>query len=55
MKTETVKCPIKGHKHELELKDHPERPGLSVAYCGGVIVYQAKKQPQSTYRKRYSK
>jgi len=58
MTNQTVKCPIKGHKHELELKEHPERSDLWVAYCGDRIVIQtAKKYPKRTkrtYRKKSS-
>ena len=38
-----VACPVRWHKHKLEVKPSPDRPDLVVAYCGERIVYQAGK------------
>lgn len=40
-KPKTVRCPVRGHRHELELLPHPERPDLVIARCGDRDVYQA--------------
>jgi hypothetical protein len=40
-KPKTVACPLRGHKHDLALIPHPERPDLVIARCGDRDVYQA--------------
>lgn len=40
-KAKTVVCPLRGHKHDLELVPHPDRPDLVIARCEGRDVYQA--------------
>lgn len=37
----TVRCPLRGHHHDLPLVAHPERPDLVLARCEGRDVYQA--------------
>lgn len=41
-KPKTVKCPLRGHKHDLPLIPHPDRPDLVIARCGDRDVYQAR-------------
>jgi len=37
-----AQCPIRGHRHKLELVTDPDRPDLLVAYCDGrAVVRQA--------------
>jgi len=40
-KPKTVKCPLRGHKHDLPLVPHPDRPDLVIARCDNRDVYQA--------------
>jgi len=44
-KPTTIPCPIRGHSHNLELMDHPDRDDLVIARCGRRDVYQAPKNP----------
>jgi hypothetical protein len=41
LKPKTVACPLRGHKHDLALVPHPDRPDLVIARCAGRDVYQA--------------
>jgi len=41
-KPKTVRCPLRGHNHELPLIPHPNRPDLLIAQCSGRDVYQAR-------------
>lgn len=45
-KPKTVKCPLRGHKHELPLIPSPGRPDLLIAQCSGRDVYQMRAAPQ---------
>jgi hypothetical protein len=40
-KPKTVKCPLRGHHHDLPLISHPDRPDLVLARCGDRDVVQA--------------
>lgn len=41
----TVPCPVRGHKHDLALVPHPDRPDLVIARCGDRDVYQTRAKP----------
>lgn len=40
-KVTAVPCPLKGHKHDLALIPHPDRPDMVIARCNGRDVYMA--------------
>jgi len=42
IKIEPVQCPIKGHRHKIELVPYPERPDMLIGYCDGREVYMCK-------------
>ena len=52
---ETVKCPLKGHYHEIELLPHPETPGKVVGYCGKRAVIEMDAPKPKTIRRSYSR
>jgi hypothetical protein len=43
----TIKCPLRGHRHELPLIPHPDRPDLVIAQCNGRDVYQTSSSLKS--------
>lgn len=45
-----VKCPIRGHKHEIQLLPHPTKRGRLVARCENVSVYETDYQPEKPAR-----
>ena len=45
-KPTTIQCPIRGHRHALQLFPHPDRPDLVIARCGKRDVYQASAEPR---------
>lgn len=44
-KPKTVKCPLRGHNHDLLLIVSPDRPDLLIAQCSGRDVYQTSANP----------
>jgi len=53
--SDTVKCPLKGHDHEIELVPHPETPGKVIAYCGKRIVIEMDAPKPKTSHRNYSR
>jgi len=52
---DTVKCPLKGHNHEIELLPHPETPGKVVGYCDKQAVIEMDAPKPKINRRSYSR
>jgi len=49
-----IDCPVKGHKHKIELIPHPDMPGKVIGICGERVVIEQDK-PKPTARRTYKR
>lgn len=51
-----VKCPLKGHDHEIKLTVNPENPDRVIGYCNKrAVIEMDRPKPTAKYRRSYSR